>query len=146
MKLFDIILLKYLHQWLFDRLCPQCVSVVVRMSSVYCGIMVFRMCDRIDVMDVRIFLHGQIHQAVSCFNLCSFTLVCGSVEIPSFPVYGSLENERLAGMSFYEFLNEWEECGVLQKIYDNYWIYHTERIENAYMDIDSLVQTGKSAW
>ena len=45
-----------------------------------------------------------------------------------------------------DILNEWEECGVLQKIYDNYWIYHTERIENAYMEIDSLVQTGKSAW
>lgn len=43
-------------------------------------------------------------------------------------------------------LNEWEKCGVLQKIYDNYWIYHMERIENAYEDIDSLVQTGKSAW
>lgn len=45
-----------------------------------------------------------------------------------------------------DILSEWEECGVLQKIYDNYWTYHTERIENAYMDIDSLVKTGKSAW
>ena len=45
-----------------------------------------------------------------------------------------------------DILNEWEECGVLQKIYDNYWIYHTERIENAYMDIDSLLATGKHAW
>ena len=43
-------------------------------------------------------------------------------------------------------LKEWEDSGILQKIYDNYWIYHTERIENAYIDIDSLVQTGKSAW
>lgn len=41
---------------------------------------------------------------------------------------------------------EWENHGILQKIYDNYWVYHTERIENAYMDIDSLIQTGKSAW
>ena len=40
---------------------------------------------------------------------------------------------------------EWENHGILQKIYDNYWVYHTERIENAYMDIDSLIQTGKSA-
>ena len=45
-----------------------------------------------------------------------------------------------------DILNEWEECGVLQKIYDNYWIYHTERIENAYMDIDSLMTEGRSAW
>ena len=43
-------------------------------------------------------------------------------------------------------LKEWEDSGILQKIYDNYWIYHTERIENAYIDIDSLVQPGKSAW
>lgn len=23
-------------------------------------------------------------------------------------------------------LQEWEACGITQKIYDNYWIYHTE--------------------
>ena len=45
-----------------------------------------------------------------------------------------------------EVLNEWEEHGIMQKIYDNYWVYHTECIENAYMDIDSLIQTGNSAW
>ena len=28
-------------------------------------------------------------------------------------------------------LNEWEKCGIIQKIYDNYWHYHTEAIENA---------------
>lgn len=45
-----------------------------------------------------------------------------------------------------EVLNEWEEHGVTQKIYDNYWVYSTERLENAYMDIESLLQTGKHAW
>lgn len=43
-------------------------------------------------------------------------------------------------------LKEWDESGITQKIYDNYWVYHTERIENAYMDIDSLIKTGKPAW
>lgn len=43
-------------------------------------------------------------------------------------------------------LQEWEACGIMQKIYDNYWIYHTECMENAYLDIDSLVKTGKAAW
>lgn len=43
-------------------------------------------------------------------------------------------------------LKEWEDTGIIDKIYDNYWTYHSERIENAYMDIDSLVQTGHSAW
>lgn len=52
------------------------------------------------------------------------------------------EKKRSTG----EILREWDECGVTQKIYDNYWIYHTERIENAYEDIDSLVKTGKHAW
>jgi hypothetical protein len=42
-------------------------------------------------------------------------------------------------------LNEWEEHDITQKIYDSYWTYHTERIENAYMDIDKLVSIGKSA-
>lgn len=45
-----------------------------------------------------------------------------------------------------DILKEWEECGIIQKIYDNYWLYHTERIENAYMDIDSLILNGKYLW
>ena len=55
--------------------------------------------------------------------------------------YASYKNRRSRDV-----LKEWEEKGIIQKIYDNYWIYHTERIENAYMDIDSLIATGKSAW
>ncbi|MCC8061211.1 MAG: DUF3791 domain-containing protein [Clostridiales bacterium] len=43
-------------------------------------------------------------------------------------------------------LKEWDAHNIIQKIYDNYWTYHTERIENAYMDIDSLIATGKPAW
>ncbi len=45
-----------------------------------------------------------------------------------------------------EVLREWDGCGVTQEIYDGYWLYHTEAIENAYMDIDSLVTTGKHAY
>ena len=45
-----------------------------------------------------------------------------------------------------EVLHEWDEHQLTQKIHDNYWSYHTERLENAFADIDSLVQTGKSAW
>ncbi|MCD8225243.1 MAG: DUF3791 domain-containing protein [Clostridiales bacterium] len=43
-------------------------------------------------------------------------------------------------------LKEWDAHNITQKVYDNYWTYHTERIENAYMDIDSLIATGKPAW
>ena len=43
-------------------------------------------------------------------------------------------------------LKEWDEHGITQEIYDNYEMYHQERIENAYEDIDSLLLTGKHAW
>ena len=43
-------------------------------------------------------------------------------------------------------LEKWDNCRITQEIYDNYWGYHTERIENAFMDIDSLIATGKHAW
>lgn len=43
-------------------------------------------------------------------------------------------------------LKEWDEHGITEKIYDCYWGYHTEAIENAYKDIDSLLETGKHAW
>lgn len=31
-------------------------------------------------------------------------------------------------------------------VYDMYEMYHTEAIENAYKDLDSLIQTGKPAF
>lgn len=55
--------------------------------------------------------------------------------------YSAYKNKKTGDV-----LREWEKGVIIQKIYDNYWIYHTERIENAYIDIDSLMKTGKSAW
>jgi len=43
-------------------------------------------------------------------------------------------------------LKEWDEKGLTQKIFDGYFQYHQERLENAYEDINSLVATGKHAW
>lgn len=45
-----------------------------------------------------------------------------------------------------ECLSEWIDKDLVQKIYDGYWAYHTESIENAFHDIDSLVNTGKHFW
>ncbi|SHK33218.1 Protein of unknown function [Selenomonas ruminantium] len=45
-----------------------------------------------------------------------------------------------------EVLAEWDSKGITKRIYDNYWLYHTEAIENAFADIDSLLKTGKPAW
>lgn len=43
-------------------------------------------------------------------------------------------------------LKEWDARGITQKVFDSYWEYHTERIENAFADIDSLLMTGSHAW
>lgn len=43
-------------------------------------------------------------------------------------------------------MRAWDEKGITQEIYDNYEMYHQERLENAYADIDSLLETGKHAW
>jgi hypothetical protein len=45
-----------------------------------------------------------------------------------------------------EVLREWDDKGITQEIYDGYYTYHQEALENAYMDIDSLAATGKHAW
>ena len=50
------------------------------------------------------------------------------------------------GISTGTALREWEEHGIEQEIYDNYWGYHTESLENAFKDIDSLIKTGKHAF
>ena len=40
----------------------------------------------------------------------------------------------------------WSEHNLVQWIYNNYWGYHTEALENAFKDIDSMIATGKPAW
>ena len=40
-------------------------------------------------------------------------------------------------------LREWDEKGITKEIFDGYFEYHQERLENAYDDIDFLVTTGK---
>ena len=45
-----------------------------------------------------------------------------------------------------DILREWDQKQITRTIFDNYWGYHTERIENAFQDIDSRLHTGKSAW
>ncbi len=42
-------------------------------------------------------------------------------------------------------LKAWDAKNITQRIYDNYWVYHTERPENAFADIDSLLVTGPHA-
>jgi len=42
-----------------------------------------------------------------------------------------------------EILREWDEKGITDEIYNGYFQYHQERMENAFDDIDSLLSTGK---
>ena len=44
-----------------------------------------------------------------------------------------------------EVLAEWDRLGITAEIYDGYFQYHQERLENAYEDIDSLTASGKHA-
>jgi len=39
-----------------------------------------------------------------------------------------------------------DEKNLTDYIFNMYELYHVEAIENAYMDIDSLIKTGKNAW
>lgn len=40
-------------------------------------------------------------------------------------------------------LREWDEKGITNEIYDGYFQYHQERLENAFDDIDCLAATGR---
>lgn len=49
------------------------------------------------------------------------------------------EKGRLAS----DVMREWERLNLIQVIFDNYLMYHTEALDNAFADIDSLVKTGR---
>lgn len=42
-------------------------------------------------------------------------------------------------------LRKWNQHKITSKIYDSWWEYHQERIENAYCDIECLMETGEHA-
>lgn len=50
------------------------------------------------------------------------------------------------GITAAEVLAQLDEKNLTEFVYNMYEIYHVEAIENAYRDIDSLIQTGKTAW
>lgn len=45
-----------------------------------------------------------------------------------------------------EVLEEWNLLNITDFIFDMYEMYHSESIENAFRDIDSLITTGQPAW
>ena len=49
-------------------------------------------------------------------------------------------------MSSGEVMHLWDRHNLVSCIIDNYFMYHQEAIENAFADIDSMIDTGKPAW
>jgi hypothetical protein len=43
-------------------------------------------------------------------------------------------------------LRSWDEAGIAEEVFDGYFQYHQERIENAYEDIESLIAIGSHAY
>lgn len=43
-------------------------------------------------------------------------------------------------------LNWLDKVGKTDFVFNMYEMYHSEAIENAFMDLDSLIKTGKPAW
>ena len=64
----------------------------------------------------------------------------------TFFIYLLEQYAAYSGRKTGDVLREWDRKQLTQRIYDNYWGYHTERLENAFADIDRLQKTGKSAW
>ena len=50
------------------------------------------------------------------------------------------------GMNACDVMKMLDEKKLTEFIYDMYEMYHAEAIENAFMDMDSLLETGKPAW
>lgn len=50
------------------------------------------------------------------------------------------------GISADEILKTLDEKNLTQFVYDMYDLYHVEAIENAFADLDSLIQTGSPAY
>lgn len=52
-----------------------------------------------------------------------------------------LENyAEYKGTSANGILKKWKELGIDELIYDLYEIYHSERLQNAYDDIDKIIE------
>lgn len=49
-------------------------------------------------------------------------------------------------ISAYDALKLLDDKKLTDFVYSMYEMYHTEAIENAFLDIDSLITTGETAW
>ena len=120
----------------------------------------------ISIMDaLRIFLASKTHEMLENDEMKWRFLICGKMkkqqeirEILYICEVMRLSKEfrfftfliesyaREKNMSASDVLKILDEKNLTDFIFNMYEIYHVEAIENAYMDIDSLIKTGKTAW
>ncbi|MEY8310293.1 DUF3791 domain-containing protein [Erysipelotrichaceae bacterium 51-3] len=63
-----------------------------------------------------------------------------------FFVYLLEKYAEFKGRKTRDVFREWKEKDLIQEIQDGYWVYHSEVLDNAFMDIDSLLETGEHAF
>ena len=80
------------------------------MDPVNAGVMVIGCGVRVDVIDILVFFHGNLHETVGHLHLCGFLIVGSRIEVPVFPVDSLLENKGNVGMGGLDCLNEGEEA------------------------------------
>jgi hypothetical protein len=51
---------------------------------------------------------------------------------------------RRKGVPAHRVLTEWDDAGATVRIRDNYVMYHSEALENAFRDIDSILAGDRS--
>ena len=95
-----------LYDLFLNGLSPKCIAVVVGVGAVNGGVVVLRVSDRSNVINVRVFLDRYLHQTVGRFHLFPFGIILAAAEVPAFPINCSLEDERFSRMGQKHLLNK----------------------------------------
>lgn len=80
------------------------------MCAVYAAVMVLvgGICA-LDIVYIAVFRAGYLHKTIGHGHLRAFVAVSCSVEIASFSIDGTLEDQWFTGMALLDCLDEWEQ-------------------------------------
>lgn len=79
------------------------------MNAVNRGVVIGRRSVGWDVIDILVFIYGNLHQAVCCGNLLSFAFVVFCVEVAALTPYCMDKNQRDSGLGCLDCLDKAEE-------------------------------------
>ena len=79
------------------------------MSTVDSSVVVDGICYRSDIMDIRIFLYGNLHETVRSSDDILLGSIGLHIEVSRFTIYGRHEDQRLARMRRAQLLYEREK-------------------------------------